>query len=102
MKVKKGDTVFVTSGKNKGKTGKIIRVFSVENRVTVEGVNMRVRHMKPRKAGQKGQRIEKPVPLAVANVKVVCPKCGKPARTGYRIQGSVKQRICKRCGAEVS
>jgi len=83
MKIKKGDTVLIISGKDRGKTGKVLDVFPEQDRLVVEGANIRKRHMKPKKSGEKGQIVEKPAPFSASNVKLICPKCGKPARIGY-------------------
>ncbi len=101
MKLKKGDTVAIIKGKDRGKTGKILRVLRYQNKVFVEGVNMKKRHMRPRKAGQKGEVITISHPFALANVMLVCNHCGKKTRVGYRISGIQKLRICKKCGGEL-
>lgn len=98
MKIKKNDTVLVMVGKDRGKKGKVIQVLPKENRIVVEGVNTRFRHVKPRRTGEKGQRIEFNAPISSANVMFLCPKCNKPARIGYKVLGKKKkQRICKKC-----
>lgn len=101
MKIKKGDTVLITSGKDRGKTGKILDVFKEEGRVVVEGVNLRKKHMRPKKGGEKGQTVEKPGAFSISNVKILCPKCGKPTRVGFKVMGQKKQRICKKCQGEI-
>lgn len=101
MKLKKGDTVILTSGKEKGKKGKITRVYPETFGVVVEGVNIKKRHRKPTKSGEKGQTIEKQNPIAVSNVRFLCPKCNKAVRVGYKIQGKSKLRICKKCKEQV-
>lgn len=101
MKLKKGDTVAIIKGKDKGKTAKVLRVLPHENKVFVEGVNMKKRHRRPRKAGQKGEIITIPHPLALANVMLVCNHCGKKTRVGYRVSGTQKARVCKKCGGEL-
>ena len=98
MKLKKGDQVEIMAGKDRGKRGKLIRVLVSENRVVVEGANLVKRHQKPRKDGEKGERIERPAPLHVSNVMLVCPETGKPTRIGYRIEGGEKVRISKKSG----
>ena len=102
MKLKKGDTVAVIKGKDKGKTGKIASVFLRENRVLIEGVNLKKRHRRARRAGQKGEIVTIPHPLAVANVRMICKQCGKKTRIGYRLTNGQKLRICKKCGTELS
>jgi len=101
MKIKKGDQVLIISGKDRGRKGKIIEAFPKEARIVVEGTNLRKKHMKPKKEGEKGQIVEMPAPLDVSNVKLICSKCGKPARIGYKIEGEKKYRICKKCGGEI-
>ncbi|KKS37344.1 MAG: 50S ribosomal protein L24 [Candidatus Sungbacteria bacterium RIFCSPLOWO2_12_FULL_41_11] len=102
MKVKKGDNVKVISGKDRGKTAKVIKVFPKEDRILVEGVNMRKKHRKPRQQGKKGEIINLPAPMHVSNVMLVCPKCNQPTRVGYEKKDSgQKSRVCKKCGGEI-
>lgn len=101
MKLKKGDNVIVLKGRDRGKKGKVSKVFLKEGRVRVEGVNVRKKHMRPKKGGQKGQTVEMFVPISVSSVQLLCPKCSKPARIGMRIAGAQKFRICKRCKSEI-
>ena len=99
-KIKKGDTILVISGKDRGKKGKILQIFSEENKAMIEGVNLRKKHRKPKKSGEKGQIIVLPGPVSLSNIKLVCSKCGKAAKTGYKIKEKKKIRICKKCGQE--
>ncbi len=101
-KIKKNDQVKIISGKDKGKTGKVLRVFPTEEKILVEGLNLRKKHMKPRKEGEKGQRIEIPGKLNISNIMLVCPKCGKDTRVGYKIVEKNKFRFCKKCQAEIN
>jgi large subunit ribosomal protein L24 len=101
MKLKKGDTVLVISGKDRGKTGKVLRSFPKDTKISVEEVNFRQRHLRPKKQGEKGQIVKIPAPLDVSNVKFICPKCGKAVRLGYKIENGKKFRICKKCKSEV-
>lgn len=101
MKIKKGDQVKIISGKDKGKSGKITHSFPSENKVMVEGLNLVKKNVRPRKEGEKGQRIEIPGKINTSNVMLVCPKCGKSARIGSKIAGEKKIRVCKKCGAEI-
>jgi len=97
--VRKGDTVVVIAGKDKGKRGKVIRVIPAEQRVVVEGVNKVKRHMRPNPQLQQGGIIEKEAPLHSSNVMLVCTKCDRPTRIGRRINADgVKVRVCKKCG----
>ena len=106
LNVKKGDTVVVISGKDKGKKGKIMVSQPDAERVIVQGAAMVTRHIKPRKQGQPGGRIEKEGPIHASNVMLVCPKCDKPTRIAHKlkeveISGEKKQksvRVCKKCG----
>ena len=97
-KVRKNDTVQVLAGRERGKQGKVIRVIPKEQRVVIEGVNIRKRHTRPRRQGEQGGIVEFPAPLHVSNVAVVCAKCARPARVGFRILADgTKVRVCKRC-----
>ena len=99
MKIKKNDTVMVTAGKDKGKTGKVTQVFPVEAKVVVAGVNVRYRHLKPKRQNEKGQRIEYNAPLNVSKVMLIDPKSGRATRIGYKILPSgEKVRIAKKSG----
>lgn len=99
MKIKKGDLVKIISGKDKGKQGKIIRSIPKEDKIVVEGLNLRIKHLKPRRQGEKGQRIQFPASLNVSKVMLICPKCSRPTRVGYKfLEDKSKERICKRCG----
>lgn len=100
MKIKKGDSVLIISGKDKGKTGKVLRVFPQKDRIVVEGVNFKKRHRRPRKGGEKGQIAILPAPVHVSNAKLICSSCGKATRIGYRVEGGRKYRICKKCHRE--
>ena len=99
MKIKKGDNVIMLGGKDRGKTGKIVRVAPADNMVVVEGLNQVKRHLRARKQGQKGQIIAKERAVNASGVALVCTSCGKPTRVGYRVEGESKTRICKKCGA---
>ena len=101
MKIKRGDTVLIIGGNYRLKKGKVIKVFPSQRKVLVEGVNIQKKHRKPQKEGEKGQTIEKPGPIDVSKVKLICPKCGKPTRVGYKIVEGRKYRICKKCGSEI-
>ena len=102
MNVKKGDTVVVLSGKDKGKQGKILEVMPKEGKVVVEKINVVSRHTKPRKQGDQGGILKKEAPIYACKVQRVCPKCGKPTRAAHKVQADGKKvRICKKCGAEI-
>lgn len=102
MKLKKGDTILVISGKDKGKTGKIERILSKTNQVLVTGVNIVKKHIKATKKNPHGGVVQLNKPISVANVILTCPRCNKPARTGFKMLDSDKKlRICKKCGESV-
>ena len=94
----RSDLVYVLTGKDKGKRGKVIKVFPDKGRVTVENVNIVKRHTKPRKADQQGGIIEKEAPIHSSNVMLVCPRCDKPTKVGKQIlENGQKVRVCKKC-----
>lgn len=97
MKIKIHDKVKVISGKNKGKEGKVIQVFQETGKVVVEGVNLIKKNLKPRRQGEKGQIIELSGPLNSAKVSLLCPKCGRFVRAGYKLEAGIKKRICRKC-----
>ncbi|MEK7160554.1 MAG: 50S ribosomal protein L24 [Patescibacteria group bacterium] len=101
MKIKKGDQVLIISGKDRGQKGKVLEVFTVAERVTVEGLNLAKKHRKARRQNEKGQIVSVPRPLHVSNVKLICPKCGQPARLGYKQMATEKLRLCKKCQQEI-
>ena len=101
MKIKKGDTVLIISGKDRGKKAKVLEALPRQNRVSVEGVNIIKKHRRAKSEGEKGQIVEIPKPINVSNVKLVCPKCSQPTRIGYRITEKKKYRICKKCNQEI-
>jgi large subunit ribosomal protein L24 len=97
MKLKKGDKVKVVAGKDKGRTGKIEKVFPQKDKVLVAGVNVFKRHLKPRGEKKPGGIVDLVKPLPVANVGLICPKCGQITRVGYHQTKLEKTRICKKC-----
>ncbi|MFA6388734.1 MAG: 50S ribosomal protein L24 [Patescibacteria group bacterium] len=98
MKIRKGDTVKIITGKDANKTGKITQVLPADQQVVVEGLNKRVKHMRPQKQGQKGQRLEFNAPVHISNVQVVCSKCNKITRVGFKVLADGrKERQCNKC-----
>lgn len=97
MKIKKGDQVKIIKGKDRGKDGKIERVFGKSEKVLILGLNLFKRHMKKRSEEEKGQIVDVPRPMPVANVALMCPKCKLPTRVGYEGVGKNKKRICRKC-----
>ena len=101
MKIKKGDTVLIKTGKDRGKTGKIEQALPKVNKVLISGLNIIKKHTKPSKKHPKGGVIEISAPINVSNVMFLCPKCRKATRIGYKIIQNKKNRICKKCGEQV-
>ena len=101
MKIKKGDTVQVLSGNDKGKTGEVLEVLPKAEKIIVKGVNVRKKHVKARKQGDESGIISVECAIPASKVNVVCPKCGKATRIAYKIEDGKKVRICKKCGAKI-
>ncbi len=118
MKIRKGDKVQILKGKDrvkktkkgekkeKGNQGKVVQVIPEKNKVVVDGLNLRYKHVRPKKEGEKGQRIQFPAAINIANVMLVCPKCNKSTRIGYKlldsdVKGRKKIRICKKCSESI-
>ena len=114
MRIKKNDTVKILKGKDQGKIGKVLSVIQPSSavktkkgasiKIVVEGLNLRYKHLRPKRQGEKGQRIMFPAPMDVSNVQLVCSKCGKPTRVGFKVRQDKsettrekKQRLCKKC-----
>lgn len=101
MKIKKNDNVIVVAGKDKGKQGKVLKVFRLDEKVIVEGLNLRKKHQRPRKQGEKGQMVEMSHPMHISNVLLYCPSCKQGVRIGAKVNGAKKLRVCKKCGKEI-
>lgn len=101
MKFKKGDEIKVVAGKDKGKTGKIEKVFPKKNLVLIGGVNIYKRHLKRRDEKRPAGIIDIVKPLAVANIALVCPKCKQQTRVGFVVEDGNKVRICKKCQQKI-
>ena len=99
MRIRKEDTVICITGRNKGKKGKVRHVFTKSDRIVVEGINMIKRHSRTRGKARQSGIIELEAPLHVSDVKLVCDKCGKPTRVGFRfLDDGRKVRVCHSCG----
>lgn len=99
MFVRKDDTVMVVAGKERGKTGKVIKVVPKKSRVFIERVNLVKRHSKPRSAQQPGGIVEKEASIHVSNVMIMCDPCNAPVRVGQKfLEDGEKVRVCRRCG----
>jgi large subunit ribosomal protein L24 len=97
MRIKKNDTIQVISGKDRGKTAKVLEISYGDNRVLVEGINVYKKHVRPRRQGEKGQTISASRPLSASNVLLYCSACGRGVRTGVKVVGNSKVRACKKC-----
>ena len=97
--IRKNDSVVVTTGKDRGKRGRVVRVVPDKNRVIVEGVNIIKRHTKANpQRNIKGGLVEREAPLHASNVQLVCPECGKPTRIGRKILADGRKvRVCRKC-----
>lgn len=103
MKIRKDDMVLVIAGKDKGKKGKVRQSFPKRDRVVVEGINVAKRHMKPRGRARQAGIIEREVPIQVSNVMLLCTKCDRPTRIGFRfLEDGSKVRYCHRCKEVIS
>ena len=101
MNIKKGDTVVVLSGKDKGKQGKVLGTVPKTSKIVAEGVNMVTCHVTPRKQGEEGGIVKREAAIASCKVQVVCPKCNKGTRVAHNVADGKKTRVCKHCGAEL-
>jgi len=98
MHVKKNDMIKIIAGKEKGKTGKVLRVFPAKNRVVVEGLNVVKRHTRPTQINPEGGIVEKEAAVSISNVMLICSSCNEPARTGIRsLEDGSRVRYCKKC-----
>jgi len=101
MNIKKGDTVKILAGKEKGKTGKVLDVLPKTGQVVVEGLHIRVRFSRPKRQGEKGQRLELPAGVNASKVQLICPSCSKPTRVGHEMSDRGNFRKCKKCGKAI-
>ena len=101
LNVRKGDTVLVIAGKDKGKTGKVLVAMPADNSVVVAGLNIVAKHKKPRSAQDKGGIIKRENKIDASNVQIVCPTCNKATRVNHEEKDGKKTRICKKCGASL-
>jgi len=102
LRVKKDDLVYVVAGKEKGKTGKVLKLFRSKNKATVEGLNIVKRHTKPTQEDEKGGIVEKEAPIQISNLLLFCEKCQKGVRTRCKtLEDDSKVRCCSKCGEEI-
>jgi len=99
MKLKKGDQVKIMRGRDRGKTGVILRVLKDSDRIVVEGANLVNKRTRPKQQGKKGETVAVPASMSVSSAMLVCKNCKEPARLGMKIEGDKKMRYCKKCGA---
>jgi large subunit ribosomal protein L24 len=98
MKIKKGDLVEILGGKDQGKRGRVLKVIGKSQKAVVEGLNLFYKHVRPKREGEKGQRIQVPVPVYLSKLGFVCPKCSKTVRIGYKVLTDGKKvRWCRKC-----
>ena len=98
MNIRKGDTVTVLSGKEKGKTGKVLEVFPKDGRVVLEGLHIHTRYSRPKRQGETGQKLQMPSAVNVSKVMLICPQCGKATRVAHEANQNGNFRKCKQCG----
>ena len=101
MRIKKGDTIKKIAGKDKGKQGVVIKALPASGKIIVEGINIVKKHNKPKRQGEKGQRVEIPAAFDVSNAMLVCSQCGKATRVAYKVDANKKVRVCKKCNKEI-
>ncbi|MGN1351276.1 MAG: 50S ribosomal protein L24 [Clostridia bacterium] len=99
MKIRKGDTVQILSGNDKGKTGEVLETIPKTSRIIVKGINIRKKHIKPKKQGEEGGIVPVECSIHSSKANVVCPKCGKATRIAMKVEDGKKVRVCKKCGA---
>lgn len=104
IKIKVNDKVQIMTGKDKGKNGKVLQVLPDMGKIVVEGINIMYKHIRSKKRGEKGQRVQFNGPIAISNVKLLCPKCNKPSRLAMKVskatenaKQTIKARVCKKC-----
>ena len=99
MKLKKGDQVKILSGKDRGKTGKILHAMPGDEKIIIDGLNIFKKRARPKKQGEKGQTILVPRALPASKVMLICSNCKQPTRVGFHIDGAKRVRYCKKCKA---
>ena len=100
-KIKKGDNVMILLGKDRGRSGKVERILIDKGKVLVSGINVVKRHIGKKVTGQQGQILDMVKPVNISNVSLICPSCKKPTRVGFKMEGDIKVRACKKCGKEI-
>lgn len=100
MKIKKGDMVKIIGGNDRGKQGRVLAVLPGAGKIIVESIFVKKKHVRPRKQGQKGELVTIPSAFPASRAMLLCGRCSKPSRTGFRTSEGQKVRVCKRCGAQ--
>ena len=101
IKLRVNDTVIVNTGVDKGKKGKILKVLKADNKVIVQGINVRTKHVKPKKQGQESGILKVESPVNVSKVNYYCPKCEKGVKLGIKVVDSKRTRVCRKCNTEI-
>jgi len=101
MRIHKNDTIKIIAGKDKNKTGKVLKVFPKKGKILIDGLNLYKKHVKPKRQGEKGEVVLVPRPIDISDVLMMCAGCGKAVKTGYRFDGNAKIRICRKCKANI-
>lgn len=101
LKFKKGDEVIITGGKDKGKKGKIEKFIPSQNLVFLPGLNVYKKHLKKKDEKNPGGIVNFSRPLPFASIALICPKCAKPTRVGFKIESKKKKRVCRKCGLTI-
>ncbi|OQY67394.1 50S ribosomal protein L24 [Microgenomates bacterium UTCPR1] len=101
MKIKKGDKIKVISGKDKGRDGVVERVYKKSEKILVQGINIFKKHLKKSEQSPQGGIADVPRPILASKVALICSKCGKPTRVGFRVEKDKKFRICKKCKSKI-
>lgn len=99
MNIKRGDNVLITKGKDRNKTGKVVKSIALTNKVVIEGINITKRHVKPTKANPQGGIIDITRPVSASNAMIICPHCTKAVRVSYKQTEKGKLRVCRKCQA---
>ena len=101
MNIKKGDNVKMLSGKDRGKTGSVLKASPSTGRIMIEGLNIFKKHSRPRKQGEKGQLVQVARSVNASNVMLLCPSCKAAVRVGHRVEGNRSVRYCKKCKSTI-
>lgn len=101
MRIHKDDNVKIMTGKDRGKTGKVLKVLPQKGKILIERLNLYKKHVRPKTQEEKGQVVSVPRPIDISNIMLICQSCGRAVRVGYRVEAKNKTRICKNCGVAI-